>query len=149
MKKKERVGPPKSLRDLQPGDEVFVVWGRRYEPNNKKHETISRIGREYGYIQSWRQDYRFSLDTGFSVDQKDSNARANGRGFEVYLTEEAYRKKEYEEAEVKRLVDRLGFHRTHGGAFDAQRVFSRLHPNTISALHAQLDLDETRKAKGI
>lgn len=149
MAKKERVGPPKSLRDLQPGDEVFVVWGRRYGPYNKTRETISRVGREYGYIQRWRQDYRFSLDTGRSVDQKDSNAQANGRGFEVYLTEEAYQKKEYEVAEVKRLVDRLGFHRTHGGAFGAQRVFGRLHPDTISALHDQLDWEETRKEKGI
>jgi hypothetical protein len=148
MTKKERIGPPKSLRDLRPGDEVFVVWGRRYEPDNKIRETISRVGREYGYIQKWRQDYRFSLDTGRSVDQKNSNARVNGRGFEVYLTEEAYRKKEYAEAEVKRLAGRLGFGHTFGYS-DAQRVFGRLHPDTISAIHAQLDLDETRKEKGI
>lgn len=83
-------------RDLKVGQEVLVVYQRsRWAvQHNQEVKTewlpITKMGRKYGYINKYHQDLPFCLDTGCSVHDPDGNARQNGHGFDVYLSQEAY-----------------------------------------------------------
>ena len=78
----------KTLREIRVGDTVFVVWqnlNHTTDPPRTSFETITKIGRMYGYIRSGLAGLRFELATGLSNDG-DNNTRCNGNGFDVYTT---------------------------------------------------------------
>jgi hypothetical protein len=93
-----------NLKDLQVGDKVFVVRqkGRRAVGEQTSFETITKIGRKYGYIKSGS----FSLDNGQSV-HNESYVRINGYGFDVFSTEAEYRQQEIEQEKRRNLGERL------------------------------------------
>ncbi len=80
------------LRKLKVGQKVFVVnQPPRYGTNErvKSFETVTRMGSRYGYFQRYGREVPFCLKTGQSHHPKDCNARANGMGFDVYISEAA------------------------------------------------------------
>lgn len=123
----------RTLRDLKAGDEVFVVHiaGRRYNwaVSGKEIQKLTRVGRKYAYFGSGHQEKKFHLDEGWSAHDGDHNARANGYGFDVYLSEKEYIRKSHELKELVRLQERLH------GSYD----FPKLSPDTVSRIHAILD----------
>jgi hypothetical protein len=124
----------KTLRDLKVGDMVFVIQqvGRNQKESDRRRatHTISKVGRDYGYFTStYNHEYKFSLDTGHSY-HKEGNERANGFGFDVYLTESAYEQELFEKEEFKRLVKRL---RTTFG------VIKTLPHEVVEGFHKILD----------
>jgi hypothetical protein len=76
-----------NLKNVQAGDSVCVVRQKsRYSPLERTSiETVTKVGRKYGYIKSGT----FSLETGQSV-HNESYVRTNGMGFDVFLTQEDY-----------------------------------------------------------
>lgn len=99
----------KTLKDLKVGDEVFVVQQKsRYQKTEARTstETISKVGRQYAYFMDGRWEQKFCRETGQSA-HKEWNTRANGHGFDVYLNEEDYHRKQFEAEEFKRLEARL------------------------------------------
>ena len=118
----------KTLRDLKLGDSVFVVHQKRRYASEQKMEMkiITRVGRLYAYIDA----DQFFRDTGSSHHGPDSNARANGYGFDVYVSEDAYRQKQHEASEHERLQGRL-----------VDRFFrlNKLTPKVVAAIHGLLD----------
>ncbi len=98
-----------TLSDLKAGDRVFVVWQRRRGQAEERAgiETVVRVGRKYAYIKEYSQEAAFCRKTGCSVHDRDSNARANGYGFDVYLREEDYRKEQFDAKEKQRLEKRI------------------------------------------
>lgn len=65
------------------------------------------MGRKYAYYDGGYQEFKFCRETGVSVHSRDSNARVNGWGFDVYLSEMDWREKEYRKARVEALNKRL------------------------------------------
>lgn len=122
-----------SLKDIKVGDEVFVVnQNSRYRnrenlPPVTYSAFVTKVGRQYGYIG----DKKFSLDTGYSQHPPDSNARVNGYGFDVYISQEAYEKKLWDRLNYDRLKDRL-VSRGWTGLIE-------LPPSAVEAIHAILD----------
>lgn len=98
-----------SIHDLKAGDQVFVVRQRgRYSKEEQSGiETVSRVGRKYAYIKRRFEEVAFCRKTGMSVHDRDCNARANGLGFDVYLCEEDYRNKQFNDQERARLEKRI------------------------------------------
>lgn len=78
--------------DLEVGDAVFVVHQSRRGTSGgrSEHATIERVGRQYAYIKLYSRLSPFCRKTGESVHNVDSNARANGEGFDVYRSEADY-----------------------------------------------------------
>ena len=98
-----------TLFDLRPDSQVFVVHQRPRHSDQQERSglmSVSRVGRKYGYIEMYRREERFDLTTGCSV-HGDCNARANGYGFDVYVSEDEYRRKQRADSERQRLQDRL------------------------------------------
>jgi hypothetical protein len=77
------------LASLKSGDLVLLVEQSHHGRKGRKYwvEVLSilNIGRKYGYILRHDIEEPFDLNTGESV-HKDGNARANGFGFDIYLT---------------------------------------------------------------
>lgn len=121
------------LSDIKAGDIVFVVnqQPRHSEkPPETAHATVTRVGRKYGYFDRGYRQQKFDLETGYSVSS-DCNARANGYGFDVYLSEGEYIDKQHEASERRRLQDRLIDR--HG------RLVDELSREAIAAIHEILD----------
>lgn len=99
-----------TLANLKAGDTVFVVWQRskfsRDEPPRTTCETVTKVGRKYGYIGNDYRPQPFWLHNGHSA-HKESNCRANGFGFDVYATEQEWLAKQHQSAERERLKERL------------------------------------------
>lgn len=97
-------------RKYNVGDLVYVVPQR-----NRRHHgdhagnlmPISKVGRKWCYIERWYGlPGAFDPTTGASV-HKDSNARVNGYGFDVYESEAAYMQAEQDRQDNARLAERL------------------------------------------
>jgi hypothetical protein len=80
---------------MKVGDTVFVVHRNRTE-----HATVTKVGRKFGFINS----YKFNLETGRCTD---GVAFINGRGFQVYASEDDYKAEVDARVAHKRLQDRL------------------------------------------
>jgi len=106
-----------SLKNLKPGDKVFVVWRDR-----ANEVEVERIGRKYGYLLDIR--HRFDLDDG------ESDGKAWSLGFRVYATEAEYRQQTKAIERFRELAERLGYHVTSLKALDQA---------TVEAIHKILD----------
>jgi hypothetical protein len=121
-----------TISDVREGTRVFVVHQRPRHATEERVEwkTVVRVGRKYGYIKRFSREERFDLRTGFST-HGDCNARANRNGFDVYVSEDEYRRVQHADAERRRLqeriVDRLG------------RLKSDVSDDAVAAIHAILD----------
>lgn len=120
-----------TLADIKVGDKVFVVHQRRRHSKDERSEfeSVIRVGRKYGYLGGYRER-AFDLSTGHSVHGKDDNARANGYGFDVYINDEDYRRKELELDEKARLNRRIS---------DRWKGLIDLPPDTVRKIHDVLD----------
>ena len=119
------------LSELNVGDNVFVVWQRRRgDDGDRRTEVlpIAKVGRKYLYIEIHRRLTQFDRETGISV-HKESNVRANGMGFDVYQSREAWEAQQHAAAEATRLAARMcsrwGLNRP-------------LPAETVAAIHAAL-----------
>ena len=125
----------KSLKGIAVGDSVFVVdQNNRYQkdqPRNTHHEIVTKVGRKYGYFMSGHFEQKFHLDSGMSFEHPDSNSRINGRGFDVFVSEQEYLKLEYQSSEFFRLEDRLITSRMSG--------LKDLSPTAVEEIHKILD----------
>lgn len=120
------------LKHLKPGDRIFVVKvKRRGRPDEGTWETVSRVGRKYGYfLNSFHRERQFSLETGKSVHVGHSSRRY-GYGFDVHVSEDAWKHKKHTQRERMRLQSRL-----------ITQPFGRLanlQDETIAAIHEVLD----------
>jgi len=98
---------PKTLKDLKVGDDVFVVYpASRYREEATSSEVVTRVGRKFAYIDSRRDQLPFCRETGRS-HHKCCTVRANGGGFDVWLSERDYRKHVFNFEEKRRLNKRL------------------------------------------
>lgn len=128
-----------TIRELKVGDRCYVAYqlsryGRASEQKRKQqYVTISKVGRKYAYFGDMRRPSRFCRDTGQSVDERDSNERSNGLGFDVYLTKELYDQFQYQSDERKRLASRLGI------AYNTQKSLEKLSHDAVIAIHTILD----------
>lgn len=120
------------LKNIKVGDTVFVVYQKtRYSaPKEPTLEMVVRVGKKYGYIKRYGQEAAFYIDSGVS-HHKDSNARANGYGFDVYASEEDYIKERHEADEFRRLQDRL--------CADRRGPLMSLPADAVQKIHAILD----------
>ncbi len=112
------------------GQEVFVVHGHV----NFQYEVckVVKVGRKFGYLDSRTvRDVKFDLATGMSVHpDSDCNARANGRGFDVFLTKEAYQTSQHAKTEHERLAARL---------ISRLGRLEPMSPQTVERIHKILD----------
>lgn len=126
--------PVTDLTGLKVGDTVFVVHQRqRHRELQTEEGVIDRVGTKYAYLkrgQHWSMP--FCKKTGISVHDRDSNARSNGYGFDVYRKKEDWllvNKTAKELARLKpRLVDSWG--RPHPFSLDV-----------VMKIHAILDAE--------
>ena len=120
------------MKNIKVGDTVFVVYQKTRHglPKEPTYEKVVRVGHKFGYIHRYGQDAAFSLDDGVS-QHKDTNARANGYGFDVYETEADYLKEKHEDDEFVRLQNRL--------IADSWRKLIDLPPGAVQQIHAVLD----------
>lgn len=123
-----------SFKHLKPGDQVYIVPQRRRSGEPHFVEVI-KVGRKYGCINEGFYDEPFDLLTGRSVHSKDSNTRANGYGFDVWLSKEAYETHIATIEASTRLVTRLEALR-HSKYSD---ILDKAHPELVADLHAVLD----------
>jgi len=94
------------------GEKVWVVQipDRRGTVKEGQYKTVVKVGKVYGYLDTtWSQiDARFELSTGSShAGAENWNHRANGYGFDVYPSKEAYDQHMADKAEAERLSKRL------------------------------------------
>ncbi len=101
------------LRDVKVGDTVWIV------PQKRRHSsqdpgfsaTVSNVARKYAFAyridDKWMKPYWFHRESGASKEEKDSNARANGFGFDVYHSESEYLKELQAANEKEAFVRRL------------------------------------------
>lgn len=82
------------LKKLKSGDRVFVEPGHRTGCQPGWYEVDS-VGRKFLTVRifDYGKPHRFSLETGNSVHDSDSNARYNGYDYCLHLTREAYEEK--------------------------------------------------------
>ena len=122
----------KTLRDLKVGDTVFVVHQllRTKKEHRTEEKTVIKVGRQYAYLAGGYYDMQFSRETGASVHPKDCNARANGYGFDVYLSRCDWEKLVADTEAKQRLQKRLV--RCYGTLVD-------LSPEVVGRIHAILD----------
>lgn len=66
------------------GSKVWVVYGKKL--SNGSEAIVTQVAKKYGYLEvsGSRTVIRFELATGLSTHGNDSNAHANGRGYEVF-----------------------------------------------------------------
>lgn len=96
----------KTLRDIKPGDRVYVVKQHRLGgTGGGEYETVTRVGRSYGYIDIYGREHAFSLDTGYSRDGQ--NLRVNQLGFDVYTSRAEFEKHEAYKVACLRLKNIL------------------------------------------
>lgn len=98
---------PKTIRELKVGDTIFVVQQRRRCSGDERvsTEVITKVGRKYAYFDFHRREMRFLRNSGESEHGTKWNLsiRANADGFDVYLCEEDYRRRQFAIAEKERL----------------------------------------------
>lgn len=124
--------PRPSLVDVKVGDLVYVAWqGRGGRANG--YVEVTKVGREYAYFSLDLSNYRFHRENGLSADERDSNARANGWGFDVYLTELDYTNLMHYQSQAKRLKERL---------VDGWGKIKNLPPAVVDRMHELLDESE-------
>lgn len=125
------------LKNIKVGDTVFVVYqkSRHSQPKEPTLEKVVRVGKKYGYIERHGREAPFYLDSGISY-HKESNERVNGYGFDVYASEEDYRKEKHEADEFNRLQSRL--------ISDSWRRLVDLPPDAVQKIHAILDALQER-----
>jgi hypothetical protein len=127
-----------TLLDAGVGDTVFVVkQNDRYRqreglPRKASSEIVSRVGRKYAYIGEGHREEKFDRETGVSWHAPGTNARSNGYGFDVYVSEQAYNKEQSEKNEAKRLQNRL---------CDRLGGLHAFSPSVVQAIHAILDAE--------
>jgi hypothetical protein len=124
------------LMDVKVGDSVFIVpqkqrWGQQQEGFTA---VVSSVARKYAIAKTdgqWVREYCFHRNCGASKEAPDSNERANGYGFDVYHSEDEYRKAVQAANEKEELIRRL------------DRGFSveirRLPPEAVREIIAILD----------
>ena len=124
-----------NLNHIKAGDTVFVVYQQtrwQQKENNQRHTEYAKVlrkGRKYGYIEQHGNDAPFHLDAGHS-HHRDSNARANGYGFDVYPSEAAWLAEVHYQEEHARLNERLN---------DRWGLRKDLCPSVITTIHQILD----------
>lgn len=123
-----------SFKHIKPGDQVYIVPGKRSSGETGFTEVL-RVGKKYGYIKRRFYEEPFNLLTGNSVDHKDSNARHNGYGFDVWPSEEAYRAHIATTEANTRLVTRLEALRFN----KYSSTLEKASPELVADLHAVLD----------
>lgn len=123
-----------TFKNLKPGDRVYIV--PRARRSGKPHLVeVIKVGRKYGCINEGFYDEPFDLLTGQSVHSKDSKARANGYGFDVWLSEEAYETHIATIEASTRLVIRLKALRRG----EYSNMLDKAPPELVADLHAVLD----------
>ena len=124
-----------TLLNLKTGDSVFVVQqkSRHVTEERVSTETITRVGRKYAYFKKYSEEEgaKFCRETGRSAHTGDHNVRANGGGFDVYLCEADYRRKQSNAIAKRRLEKRIVG--SFGGIVD-------LSPEIIEQFNRILDL---------
>lgn len=119
---------------LKVGDKVFVVKQNSRFRNDQPRQTfkaeIEKLGRKYGYIKAGCFRGAFCLQTGKSHHNENSNARANGFGFDVYESEEDYLREQRRVQQLSRLQERLVSR--HGKLY-------HLAPHVVELIHQLLD----------
>lgn len=125
-------GIVRTLSDVKAGDMVLVVYQtrRRETQRTTRYETVTRVGRKYGYLGNYHEGKKFDLTTGQSVHNKDCNARENAMGFDVYLSESDYVAEQFAEKQKQRLQTRLVM--SWGRIVD-------LPPEVVNEIHGILD----------
>ena len=93
---------------MKVGDTVFVVdqlrRGMKHRPSETK--TVIRIGRKYAYLDKYGSEAPFFIEDGKSA-HKEYNTRANGYGFDVYISEDEYIQEQLNIESFDRLKERL------------------------------------------
>lgn len=119
------------LRSLKVGDKVFVVHQKGRYSTEVRTEwcEITKVGKKYGYITRYSHQIPFNLEDGVS-HHKETNERANGQGFDVFLCKEDYDKYMFDNAEYKRLKERL---------LNRWGKLVELSPDAVAELHKVLD----------
>jgi len=122
-----------TLRELNTGDEVFVVHQRRRGQTEQRTgiERVENVGRKFTYIKSGK----FHSDTGVSAHHPDSNERCNGLGFDVYLNESEWRREQHEEMRFKELSVIL--------CGNYHYALKKLSPTVVEAIHDILEKEAT------
>ena len=118
---------------LEPGDSVFVVYQKQRHKSELRTETavVTKVGRKYASIGEGWNEKKFDLETGASVHKPDSNARTNGFGFDVYMTEADYQAKVHVDSEFARLQERM--------LMRPMARLNKLSPEVVQKIHAILD----------
>ena len=92
-------------KNLQVGDRVFVVTTATIPTCGSYN--ITRIGKKYAYIRRFGKEEPFCKVTGTSIDPHNSNARVNGRGFDVYASKQDWEAKQLALNKQQQLQKRL------------------------------------------
>lgn len=112
------------------GQQVYVVHRkRRHGGGGQSHMDVLRVGTKYCYLLIHGREHPFDWRTGFSV-HKESNARANGFGFDVYDSQDDYDKQQRAISQARRLQKRMV------GAFGQVKF---LAAECVDKIHAVLD----------
>lgn len=131
------------LRDVKVGDAVWIKpqhsrWGGD-QPGFIAE--VCKVARVYaracigsGYATTYHEFHR---DTGASKEKPDSNARANGFGFDVYHSEDEFKKELQAANEKKALIRRLD----RGFAVEIRK----LPPEAVREITAILDRHAERE----
>lgn len=123
----------KTLRDLKPGDTVFVVPKKRCHVSGE--HVIAKIGNKYGYIDTQYGNPKFNLETGNSADT-GSNDHANGYGYRVFLSEDEYNKYAWEQERFEDLALLLCLPWN-------RHSLKQLPPHVVEAIHDILEKEVT------
>lgn len=118
------------FKNLKLGDEVYVVPQQRSRLSKPSgyYTPITKVGTKYIYIKPGR----FHPEDGKSA-HKEWNERANGFGFDVYLSKHDYETEMHQIAEYERLKERLM----------GRWSMVELKPVTVAAIHEALDKYES------
>jgi hypothetical protein len=125
------------LRDVKIGDTVWIVPQRRRHSNQDPGfpAKVSNVARKYAFAYrvdgKWANPYWFHRNNGASKEQPDSNARVNGMGFDVYHSEDEFKKETVEMQEKNALLNRLD--NCYG------REVRKLPPEAVREITAILD----------
>lgn len=127
----------KKFEGLKVGDAVYVVFHRGI---GAKHGTVTKVGRKYGYVRySYAggvlrsEESPFCLWTGESVDGKDTNARRNGWGYDVYHSQTDY-EVHLEENRRRDKLASLFVNQSISGKYDARRAVAKLSMDAVNKI---------------